>query len=94
MIHSEHSDAVLLGNQGDVLVRKTPGICGGDACIGNSRIMVWLLVALKNDGVPDAELLKNYPTLGPSDLSGAWEYYRQHPEEIEQSIDANDKDAD
>ncbi|WP_445242043.1 DUF433 domain-containing protein [Microcoleus sp. LEGE 07076] len=23
---------------------KTPGLCGGDACIGNTRIPVWSLV--------------------------------------------------
>ena len=29
---------------------KNAGVCGGEACLGDSRIMVWLLVALKNDG--------------------------------------------
>lgn len=94
MIETGKSDAVLLGAQGEILVRKTPGVCGGEACIGNTRIMVWLLVALKNDGMSDADLLKNYPTLRPKDLSAAWEYYRQHPDEIDEAIHANDKDVD
>ena len=71
-------------------VRKTPGVCGGDACVGNTRIMVWLLVALKHDGLFDADLLKNYPTLVPADLSGSLGILSQHPEEIEEAIHAND----
>ena len=26
------------------VIRKTPGVIGGDACIGNRRIAVWMLV--------------------------------------------------
>jgi uncharacterized protein (DUF433 family) len=94
MIELGNSEAVLLGPRGEVLVRKTPGVCGGEACLGDSRIMVWLLVALKNDGLSDTDLLRDYPTLTSSDLASAWEYNRQHPEEIEQAIQANERDLD
>jgi uncharacterized protein (DUF433 family) len=67
-------------------VRKTAGVCGGDACIRDTRIMVWLLLALKRDGATDEEILSGYPDLTPDDLAAAWEYYRQHPEEIDEAI--------
>ncbi|HLW67594.1 MAG TPA: DUF433 domain-containing protein [Gemmataceae bacterium] len=37
-------------------VRKTPGVCGGDACIRNTRIPVWLLVAWMKDGLNDERI--------------------------------------
>ncbi|MGL4550531.1 MAG: DUF433 domain-containing protein [Gemmataceae bacterium] len=67
-------------------VNRTPGVCGGDACIRRTRIMVWLLVAMQKDGKDDAGLLADYPTLTPADLDAAWAYYRRHPIEIEQSL--------
>jgi uncharacterized protein (DUF433 family) len=67
-------------------VTRTPGVGGGDACIRGTRIMVWLLVAMQKDGKDDAALLADYPTLTPADLDAAWDYYRRHPVEVEQSI--------
>ncbi len=26
------------------IIQKTPNVCGGDACIRNTRIRVWLIV--------------------------------------------------
>ena len=94
MLEAKQFDAVLVDEQGEVLVRKTPGVCGGAACVRNTRIMVWLLVALRNDGAADADLLRNYPSLGAPDLAAAWEYFRQHPEEIEQAIAENENNSD
>lgn len=85
MVETDKSVVVLAGPNGEPLVRKTPDVCGGDACIGNTRIMVWLLVAFKKGGMGDEEILANYPTLTPQALAAAWEYYRLHPEEIEQA---------
>ena len=31
-------------------INKTPGLCGGEACIRDSRIAVWTLVQLKKLG--------------------------------------------
>jgi uncharacterized protein (DUF433 family) len=67
-------------------IQKTPGVCGGDACIRGTRIQVWLLVLNRKWGKSDAEVLDNYPSLAPGDLDAAWEYYRQNPLEIEQAI--------
>ncbi len=72
------------------IVRKTPGVCGGLACIRNTRIPVWLLVSLHRAGADEAELLENYPALSPPDLEAAWIYQRDNLEEIEQAIAAQD----
>lgn len=63
-------------------VRSTEGVMGGDACIRNTRIPVWLLVSYKMQGLSDSELLANYPSLNASDLTSAWDYFAAHAEEI------------
>ncbi len=67
-------------------IEKTPGICGGDARIANTRIPVWLLVSYRRDGVTDERLLDFYPTLTLGDLSAAWWYYAENGAEIEEAI--------
>ena len=94
MIETRQSEVVLAGPNGEALIQKTPSVCGGDACIRNIRIMVWLLVALKKDGASEAKLLAAYPTLSTEDLQAAWEYYRLHPEEIDEAIKANEGDEE
>ncbi len=67
-------------------VQITPGVCGGQARIRNTRIPVWTLVAYRQQGAPDEELLANYPGLTAADLSAAWDYYEQNREQIDQAI--------
>ncbi len=73
-------------------VQKTPGICGGHACIRNTRIPVWVLVSLRQQGANDRELLENYPSLTSEDLIAAWEYYQQNTSEIDLAIVAQNED--
>jgi uncharacterized protein (DUF433 family) len=70
-------------------IQTTPGVCGGHARIRNTRIPVWTLVAYRQQGAPDTELLTNYPGLTPADLSAAWDYYQQHRPEIDREITAS-----
>ena len=74
-------------------VEKTPGVCGGDVCIRNTRIPVWVLVDYRRLGVDDARLLEFYPTLTQEDLGAAWQYDREHPAEIEEAIRRNQDDS-
>ncbi|MGK7943793.1 MAG: DUF433 domain-containing protein [Microcystaceae cyanobacterium] len=67
-------------------ISKTTGVCAGEACIGNTRIPVWLLVSLRDQGSTDAELLSFYPQLRAVDLVNAWAYAKAYPEEIETAI--------
>ena len=72
-------------------ITKTPGVCGGDACIRGHRIPVWVLVQWRDLGKPDDWILAGYPTLIPADLQAAWEYAAAHPAEIEEAIRLNEE---
>lgn len=65
---------------GQPAVRSTEGLMGGDACIRNTRIPVWLLVSYKMQGMTDSELLVNYPILNAADLIAAWDYFAANAE--------------
>lgn len=76
-------------------VQKTPGICGGHARIRSTRIPIWTLISLQNQGAEDAELLRNFPALTPFDLTVARAYYASHAEEIDHVIsDLSEDDLD
>jgi len=74
-------------------IQKTPGVCGGDARIGNQRITVWHLVLAQKMGRSDAAILDDYPSLTPDDLDACWDYYRENALEIERDIWLNDTSA-
>jgi uncharacterized protein (DUF433 family) len=88
----EKPQIALADIRGKPLIRNTPGVCGGAACIGDTRIMVWLLVDLKHQGASETEILEGYPSLTADDLAAAWEYDRLYPEEINQTIANQEKD--
>ena len=69
------------------LIRKTPGVCGGSACVRETRIPVWTLWRLRELGRGDAQLLDDYPSLTPQDLAAAWDYARLNSDEIRTAID-------
>src|SRR3954469_18018443 len=76
------------------LIRKTPGVLGGDACVGNRRIAVWMLVEARNIGISDEQLLTDYdPPLTGAELDAAWRYAAAHPEEITRAIRENASDG-
>ncbi len=71
-------------------ITKTPGVCGGDACIAGTRIPVWVLVEAQNLGISETQLLYDYPTLSATDLANAWVYANANPEEIATAIQENE----
>ncbi|MBI3823617.1 MAG: DUF433 domain-containing protein [Planctomycetes bacterium] len=73
-------------------VQKTPGVCGGRACIRNTRITVWGLVNSRRLGAADEQILGNIVGLTPEDLRTVWDYYREHPAEIDEDIRDNEAD--
>ncbi|MEG4317907.1 MULTISPECIES: DUF433 domain-containing protein [unclassified Microcoleus] len=77
-------------SNGSLGIKKTPGVCGGDACVGNTRIQVWVLVGYRRLGCSDAELFKCYPHLTATDLVNAWAYTDAYLEEIETAIIENE----
>lgn len=70
-------------------IHRTPGVCGGEACIGMTRIAVWMLEEARRNGVGDLELLKDYPGLSVFDLEAAWQYVAAHRDEIDHAIRLN-----
>lgn len=71
-------------------VQKTPGMCGGRACIRNTRITVWGLVNSRRLGLSDEQILQNIKGLTREDLQAAWDYYRGHKAEIDEDIRENE----
>jgi uncharacterized protein (DUF433 family) len=67
-------------------IQVTPGICGGQARVRNTRIPVWVLVAYRDQGASAAELLENYPGLTAADLQATWDYYERNRGEIDRVI--------
>ncbi len=59
-------------------ITKTPGVCGGDACIAKTRIPVGLLESFRREGSSDAKLLQFYPHLSATDLVNIWTYADAH----------------
>jgi type III restriction enzyme len=73
-------------------IQKTPGVCGGRACIRNTRITVWGLVNSRRLGLTDDQILKNIVGLTPEDLVAAWKYHQDHSAEIDEDIRENEAD--
>jgi uncharacterized protein (DUF433 family) len=73
------------------VICKTPGVIGGDACIGNRRIAVWMLVQAKQLGLSDERLQSDYePPLSQAELDAAWDYYEKNRAEIDRAIRDNE----
>ena len=73
-------------------VEKNVNVMGGAACILNTRIPVWMLYRARDQGVSEADLLKNYPGLSAEDLVNAWDYAVMNRDEIELQILQNDRE--
>ena len=63
---------------------------GGAACIRQTRIAVWMLEQARRQGVSEANLLLNYPSLTAQDLANAWDYTTANVQEIENAIAENE----
>ncbi|MEM1171076.1 MAG: DUF433 domain-containing protein [Cyanobacteria bacterium P01_H01_bin.35] len=72
-------------------IEKTPGVCGGNACIAGTRIPVWVLVNARRLGVSESELLQDYPSLQAADLVNAWTYAEVYSQDIELAIRENEE---
>jgi uncharacterized protein (DUF433 family) len=72
-------------------ISKKPELCGGDACIRDTRITVWGLVSYQRLGMSDAEILRAVQELNADDLQAAWEYAAENPIEINHAIQENEE---
>ena len=75
----------------DSWIEKTPGKCGGRACIRDTRIPVWSVVVAQLSGVSDQQLLTHFVTPPTyADVQTARAYRSQHGEEIDADIRDNE----
>lgn len=73
-------------------IQKTDGVCGGEACIRNTRHTVSGWVEWRKLGLSDDQILQQHPDLTQRDLDVARIYYSEHQAEIDEAIRA-DEDA-
>lgn len=78
----------------DLMIRKTPGVAGGYACVRNTRIAVWTLVSLLRQEMHEDELLNDFPGLTPFDLFAVQAYYRTNKSEIDELIASHYREED
>lgn len=67
-------------------IQKTPGVMGGEACIRQTRIPVWLLISYRRQGASDAHILEGHPDLCAADLVNGFAYAEAHIDEIDRAI--------
>ena len=96
------SQPVMNGTRVEIALRtgmepwilKTPGVCGGSACIGRRRIPVWSFMEYRNLGATDEQLRSQYdPPLSQQELEAALQYAAAHLEEIAEETRQNNEDA-
>jgi uncharacterized protein (DUF433 family) len=65
-------------------ITKTPGVCGGKACIAGHRIRVMdVVVWHEMRGMCPEEIVYNFPGITLADVYAALAYYFDHRDEIE-----------
>jgi uncharacterized protein (DUF433 family) len=75
-----------------VVIKKTPDVCGGDACIGNRRIPVWQILECRRVGMTDETIMAMFQTpLAPAELEAASAYIAENREEIEACLRENEE---
>jgi uncharacterized protein (DUF433 family) len=73
-------------------ITKTPGVCGGRACIAGHRIRVMDVVGWhERRGHTVAEVLEFFPGITRADVHAALAYYYNHVDEIEEDFRKDDE---
>lgn len=76
-------------------ITKTPGVCGGKACIAGTRIAVWIIIARLQTGATPDEIATIYQqSLTIGDVHAAIAYYHDNTDEIEAIFESNRKLAE
>jgi uncharacterized protein (DUF433 family) len=76
-------------------VTKTPGVCGGKACVAGHRVRVLDIVIWHEDlGMSADEIVTAYPSMSLSDVHAALAYYFDNVDEIRDEMRSNDQLAD
>lgn len=90
---SPDAASIELGDQSGLWegrIRKTPGICGGSARIGNTRIAVWYLVSRVLGGSTPERIARDYPHIDSEDVELAMHYFAINSPEIVLDLHENE----
>jgi len=75
-------------------ITRTPGVCGGKACIAGSRIRVQdIYVWHELQGRSPDEIVNSFPQLTLADVYAALAYFWDHRDEIVQQMKQQDEMA-
>jgi uncharacterized protein (DUF433 family) len=70
-------------------ISRTPGVCGGKACVAGHRVRVLdIVVCHEHQGMTPDEIVCHYPTITLADVHAALAYYFEHIDEIQQEMRA------
>ncbi len=73
-------------------ITKTPGVCGGRACIVGHRIRVMDIVASSiHHKMKPSEILDQYPGLSMADVYAALAYYFDNKDEVDADFQRDDE---
>jgi uncharacterized protein (DUF433 family) len=73
-------------------ITKTPGVCGGRACIAGHRIRVMDVVLMHGEGgMSPADIVEQFPGITLADVYAALAYYHDNKAEIEHDIEVHDR---
>lgn len=67
-------------------IQKTPSVCGGRACVGDTRIPVWTLISFFQQGATYEDTIRAYPALTVDHLNLVRDYYEANRAEIDRDI--------
>lgn len=64
-------------------ITKSPGVCGGRACVAGTRVRVMDIVAMHEEGMTPERIVEELTSLsGVEDVYAALLYKRDHQDEI------------
>jgi uncharacterized protein (DUF433 family) len=70
-------------------ITKTPGICGGRACVAGHRVRVLdVVIWHEQNGWSSDEIVSHVPSITLADVHAALSYCYDHREEIQEEIRA------
>jgi len=76
-------------------ISKTPGVCGGRACIAGHRVRVLdIVVWHEHQGMTPDEIVSQVPTLTLTDVHAALAYYYEHIDELRTEMRAERAQAE
>jgi uncharacterized protein (DUF433 family) len=68
-------------------ISKTPGVCGGRACVTGHRVRVLdIVVFSEHQGMTPDQIVSNLPSISLADVHAALAYYFDHIEEIQEEM--------